>query len=58
MLYGALEAGGTKMICALGDENGKIYEQLSIPTIEPEITIRLLQGEADRGARHRLLRAD
>ena len=39
MLYGALEAGGTKMICAVGDENGKIYEQLSIPTIEPEITI-------------------
>ena len=24
---GALEAGGTKMVCAIGDENGTIYEQ-------------------------------
>lgn len=39
MLYGALEAGGTKMVCAIGDETGKIYEQISIPTIEPEITM-------------------
>ena len=23
-LYGALEAGGTKMVCAIGDENGNI----------------------------------
>lgn len=26
MKLGALEAGGTKMVCALGDETGKIYE--------------------------------
>ncbi|MCR5213610.1 MAG: ROK family protein [Eubacterium sp.] len=39
MLYGALEAGGTKMVCAIGDENGKIYEQVSIPTLKPEDTI-------------------
>ncbi len=39
MLYGALEAGGTKMVCAIGDETGKIYEQISIPTITPEETI-------------------
>ncbi|ETP73394.1 transcriptional regulator/sugar kinase [Lachnospiraceae bacterium JC7] len=39
MLYGALEAGGTKMVCAVGDENGKILEQTSIPTVSPEETI-------------------
>ncbi|WP_029200307.1 ROK family protein [Oribacterium sp. NK2B42] len=39
MLYGALEAGGTKMVCAIGDENGKILEQISIPTVSPEETM-------------------
>ena len=32
MKLGALEAGGTKMVCAIGDETGKIFEQVSIPT--------------------------
>lgn len=39
MLLGALEAGGTKMVCAIGDEQGAIYEQISIPTTTPEETI-------------------
>lgn len=39
MKLGALEAGGTKMVCAIGDETGKIFEQVSIPTETPEITI-------------------
>ena len=39
MRLGALEAGGTKMVCAVGDETGKIYEQVSIATETPEITI-------------------
>lgn len=39
MLYGALEAGGTKMVCATGDENGKIVEQVSIPTTTPGETM-------------------
>ncbi|MBP3238369.1 MAG: ROK family protein [Lachnospiraceae bacterium] len=39
MLYGALEAGGTKMVCAIGDENGRIIEQKSIPTKTPEETM-------------------
>ena len=38
-LYGALEAGGTKMVCAIGDENGKILEQISLPTKEPANTV-------------------
>lgn len=39
MRLGALEAGGTKMVCAVGDEKGNIYEQVSIPTETPEITL-------------------
>lgn len=39
MRLGALEAGGTKMVCAIGDETGKIFEQISIPTRTPENTI-------------------
>ena len=39
MLYGALEAGGTKMICAVGNEDGLILDQTSIPTTTPEETM-------------------
>ncbi|MBQ3652977.1 MAG: ROK family protein [Synergistaceae bacterium] len=39
MLYGALEAGGTKMICATGNEDGQILDQVSIPTGTPEETM-------------------
>lgn len=39
MLFGALEAGGTKMVCAVGKEDGTILEQISIPTRTPEETI-------------------
>ena len=39
MLYGALEAGGTKMICAVGNEDGQILDQVSIPTQTPEETM-------------------
>lgn len=39
MKLGALEAGGTKMVCAIGDETGKIMEQISIPTRTPEETM-------------------
>lgn len=39
MKLGALEAGGTKMVCAVGNEKGEILEQVSIPTQTPEITV-------------------
>ena len=39
MLIGALEAGGTKMVCAIGDENGKIHERRILPTKTPKITM-------------------
>lgn len=39
MRFGALEAGGTKMVCAVGDETGKILDRVSIPTETPEKTM-------------------
>lgn len=39
MKLGALEAGGTKMVCAIGNEKGEILEQISVPTLTPEATI-------------------
>ncbi len=43
MRIGALEAGGTKMVCAVGNEKGEILDRMTIPTETPEITIpRLL----------------
>ena len=39
MRYGALEAGGTKMVCAIGNENGEILEQKSFPTVTPKETL-------------------
>lgn len=39
MILGALEAGGTKMVCAIGDETGKIFERISIPTKTPGETM-------------------
>lgn len=42
MLLGALEAGGTKMVMAIGNENGEILEQRSIPTQTPDITVPMM----------------
>ncbi len=39
MRIGALEAGGTKMVVAIGNEQGEIFDRLSIPTRDPEITM-------------------
>ena len=44
MIYGALEAGGTKMVCATGLEDGTITDQVSIPTGEPDTTIPKIIG--------------
>lgn len=50
MLYGALEAGGTKMICGICKENGEIVEQTSIPTKTPDETIpKIIDFFRDKG---------
>ncbi|MEH7109039.1 ROK family protein [Bacillus sp. JJ1764] len=38
-MLGAIEAGGTKFVCAVGDESGNIVELIQIPTTEPEQTM-------------------
>ncbi|WP_462410465.1 ROK family protein [Neobacillus sp. Marseille-QA0830] len=38
-MLAAIEAGGTKFVCAVGDETGKIMDRIQIPTTVPEETI-------------------
>lgn len=40
MLVGAIEAGGTKFVCAIGNEKNEIIERVSFPTTTPEETLR------------------
>ncbi len=39
MLLGAIEAGGTKMVLAVGDEKGQIYKQKVVKTDTPQNTV-------------------
>lgn len=38
-LYGSLEAGGTKFVCAVGDEKFQVVEKTQFPTTTPYETI-------------------
>lgn len=40
MMLGAIEAGGTKFVCAVGDETGTIVERIQIPTTVPVETMQ------------------
>jgi fructokinase len=44
MLLGAIEAGGTKFVCAIGKENGEILKRVSFPTTTPEETMEKVVG--------------
>ncbi len=44
MLIGGIEAGGTKMVCAVGDENGVIKDRVSFPTRQPKETFEDMIG--------------
>ena len=39
MRLGALEAGGTKMVASIGNEDGQLFDRISVPTLMPEETI-------------------
>ena len=39
MILGAIEAGGTKFVLAVGNEKGELTEKISIPTRTPEETM-------------------
>ncbi len=49
MKIGGLEAGGTKMVCAIGNEHGEILKRYTVPTEDPATTmpklIEFFQGE-------------
>lgn len=38
-LFGAIEAGGTKMVCAIGAHTGRILDRIVIPTRMPDETL-------------------
>ena len=39
MRFGGIEAGGTKMVCAIADETGALKDRMSVPTGQPEETL-------------------
>jgi fructokinase len=43
-LFGAVEAGGTKFVCAIGDENGTIHAESRFPTADPVSTLAAVRG--------------
>src|SRR5690606_33509706 len=40
MRIGAIEAGGRKFVCGVGNEHGQIEDRISFPTTGPEETLR------------------
>lgn len=40
MVFGGIEAGGTKFVCAIGNDDLEILERLSFPTTTPKETMR------------------
>lgn len=40
MLVGAIEAGGTKFVCAIGDKENQVIERVSFPTTTPDETLK------------------
>ncbi len=38
-LYGGIEAGGTKFVCGIGDESGRLLESITFPTTTPGQTL-------------------
>lgn len=50
MKLGGIEAGGTKMVCAIGDEQGKIFDRAVFPTETPESTVpKMIAYFQDKG---------
>ncbi|WP_239256184.1 ROK family protein [Listeria ilorinensis] len=44
MVFGAIEAGGTKFVAAIGDESGKIIKRATYKTTEPSETMHEVIG--------------
>jgi fructokinase len=41
-MYGSIEAGGTKFVCAVGNDEYQIVERVSFPTTTPDETLNLV----------------
>ncbi len=41
-MYGSIEAGGTKFVCAIGNDDLKVLERVSFPTTTPNETMSLV----------------
>ncbi len=49
MLIGAVEAGGTKIVCGIGNAAGEVLDRVSFPTEQPEKTIeRIVEYYRDK----------
>ena len=48
-VYGAVEAGGTKFVCAIGDESGKVLNEERFPTQDPGSTLARMRQFLRRG---------
>ena len=48
MLVGGIEAGGTKFVCAVGNENNELLERVAFPTTTPEETLAQVFAFFDR----------
>ncbi|SET48225.1 fructokinase [Salinibacillus kushneri] len=44
MLIGSIEAGGTKFVCAVGDEKGLVLDKTSFSTEEPDKTLAKVES--------------
>lgn len=44
LVFGSIEAGGTKFVCAVGDDELNIIERASFPTMNPEETMKAVIG--------------
>lgn len=44
MLIGAVEAGGTKFVCGIGNEKGEVLDRISFPTEQPEKTLAQVEA--------------
>jgi len=48
MLVGGIEAGGTKFVCAVGNEKNELLERVAFPTTTPEETLEQVFAFFDR----------
>jgi fructokinase len=46
-LFGAVEAGGTKFVCAIGDESGRLHAEWRFPTTDPVSTLAAVRDFFD-----------